>query len=98
MDHYRPEIASSCQSVKQGRYIWRQEEERAQTSRQIDTHTDTDAQTQRDRYTQRQTDGETQRDTAVQKKHRDTDTHKDKLDHLFCDVVLESYLTIIYFH
>ena len=35
MDHYRPEIASSCQSVKQGQYIWRQER---QTHEQTHRH------------------------------------------------------------
>ena len=35
MDHYRPEIASSCQSVKQGQYISRQER---QTHEQTQRH------------------------------------------------------------
>ena len=35
MDHYRPEIASSCQSVKQGQYISRQER---QTHEQTHRH------------------------------------------------------------
>ena len=47
-DHYRPEIASSCQSVKQGRYIWREEKG---TCRRKDTKRDT-AHRQTDRHTQ----------------------------------------------